>query len=93
MARALWMITGEPDGLLPPLLEAVTSRPLGGDAPWSRGQLGSVEALGFLRAPEAVPALEEIARGPARVTDGDAFLDQRYQHAAEQALTRIRNGR
>ncbi|MEV0198595.1 hypothetical protein [Nonomuraea sp. NPDC050691] len=38
----------------------------------------------------AVPALEVIATGRARVTSRDVRADERYQRAARHALTLIR---
>ncbi|NUW43089.1 hypothetical protein [Nonomuraea rhodomycinica] len=94
IARALWAITGEPDGLVAPLRDAITTRPLPGDG-WWRGAasaLRAVEGLGMMgpAAAEAVPALEVIANGRARVTRRDVPADERYQRAARQALALIR---
>ncbi|MBT2233178.1 hypothetical protein [Nonomuraea sp. NEAU-A123] len=93
IARALWAITGDSEGLVTPLLEAITARPLpvwGFRRPTS--ELLAVEALGMMgpAAAEAVPALESIAYGRARVTDRDAWADERYQHAAQRALASIK---
>ncbi|MBB5075257.1 hypothetical protein [Nonomuraea endophytica] len=92
IARALWAITGDADGLVEPLLAAVTVRPLPDDTiTYPSEGLRAVEALGWLgkAAAEAVPALQTIASGPARVTHWDAHLDDRYRRAAAEALGRI----
>ncbi|MFI9556218.1 hypothetical protein [Nonomuraea endophytica] len=92
IARALWAITGDADGLVEPLLAAVTVRPLPDDTvTYPSEGLRAVEALGWLgeAAAEAVSALQAIAYGPARVTQWDAFLDDRYRRAAVEALGRV----
>ncbi|MEV0146982.1 MULTISPECIES: hypothetical protein [unclassified Nonomuraea] len=91
-ARALWAITGESGGLVEPLLKAITVRPLptaGYLGPAS--ELRAVEALGMMgpAAEPAVPQLELVANGRARVTSWDAWADERYQHAARRALALI----
>ncbi|MFD1535686.1 hypothetical protein [Nonomuraea guangzhouensis] len=92
IARALWAITGDSEGLVAPLLEAITARPL---PAWGlrrpASELLAVEALGMMgrAAVGAVPALETIAYGKARVTDRDVWADEHYQHAAQRALTSI----
>ncbi|MEV4891959.1 hypothetical protein AB0K48_21505 [Nonomuraea sp. NPDC055795] len=48
IARALWAITGDPDGLVEPLLAAITVRPLpDGTLPSSSEGLRAVEGLGW----------------------------------------------
>ncbi|MDR8410200.1 hypothetical protein MTP10_15820 [Nonomuraea sp. 3-1Str] len=91
-ARALWAITGESEGLVAPLLNAITVRPL--PTAGHRGQasgLRAVEALGLMgpAAEHAAPHLELIANGRARVTSWDVWADERYQHAARRALALI----
>ncbi|MGP3964387.1 hypothetical protein ACTWPT_51345 [Nonomuraea sp. 3N208] len=86
IARTLWAITRDSDGLVTPLLEAITARPLpdwGHRRPAS--ELLAVEALGMMgaAAAAAVPALETIAHDRARVTDRDVWADERYQQAAQ----------
>ncbi|WP_113699088.1 hypothetical protein [Nonomuraea lactucae] len=92
IARALWAITGEPAGLIAPLLYAITARPLPNHgyrrpAP----ELRAIQALGMMGpvAAEAIAALELIAHGPARVTERDVWADERYQHAALHALAPV----
>ncbi|MFI6899651.1 hypothetical protein ACIBKY_00245 [Nonomuraea sp. NPDC050394] len=92
IARALWAITGDADGLVEALLAAITVRPLPDHTLTSQSSgLRAVEALGWVgeAAVGAVPALRDIAYGPARVTWWDAFLDDRYRRAAVEALGRI----
>ncbi|MGW0202267.1 hypothetical protein [Nonomuraea sp. NPDC003201] len=90
IARALWAITGDGEGLVTPLLEAITARPLS-DRGWRRpaSELLAVQALGAIGplASSAVPALESIAHGRARVTERAVWADERYQHAAQRALS------
>ncbi|MEV0592757.1 hypothetical protein [Nonomuraea cavernae] len=91
IARALWAITGAGEGLVTPLLEAVTARPLPDQGYWgSASELLAVEALGMIGPAEAVPALETIAHGRARVTERDAWRDELYQQAAVRALASIK---
>jgi hypothetical protein len=85
IARALWAITGDAEGLIAPLLDAITARPLS-DRDWQRPapELLAVQALGMMgpAASAAVPALEAIAHGRTRVTERAVWADERYQHAA-----------
>ncbi|NUR84340.1 MAG: hypothetical protein HOY71_09670 [Nonomuraea sp.] len=79
IARALFAITGDPEGLVAPLLEAVTARPLhdlGGQP--SPAEFLAVEALATMgpAAEAAVPALEAIAYSRARVTEHDVWSDE-----------------
>lgn len=92
IARALWAITGQTEGLITPMLDAITTRPLpdrGHRGPAT--ELRAVQALGMIgpAAVEAVPALHLIAHGRGRVTHQNAWADERYQHAARRALTAI----
>ncbi|YCK34156.1 hypothetical protein ACNF49_08690 [Actinomadura sp. ATCC 39365] len=93
IARALLVITGDSEGLVTPLLEAITARPLSdlGHRWAPPSELLAVEALGRIgsAADAAVPALEAIASGRARVTDCDVWADDRYQQAARRALAAI----
>ncbi|MGP3935561.1 hypothetical protein [Nonomuraea sp. KM88] len=90
IARALWAITGDGEGLVTPLLDAITARPLPGWG-WRRPapELLAVQALGMMGpvASAAVPALEAIAHGRARVTERAVRADERYQRAAQRALS------
>lgn len=92
IARALWAITGETEGLITPLLDAITTRPLhdrGHRRPAS--ELRAVEALGMIgpAAAESVPALQLIAHCRGRVTDRDVWADELYQRTAHRALTAL----
>ncbi|MEV4170472.1 hypothetical protein [Nonomuraea sp. NPDC049709] len=93
IARALWAITGDSEGLVAPLLEAITVRPLSDRRFRGRPDSGllAVEALGTTgaAAAAAVPALRTIAYGRARVTNRDVRADERFQHAARRALASI----
>ncbi|MFB4294445.1 hypothetical protein ACBI99_42875 [Nonomuraea sp. ATR24] len=93
IARALWAITGESDGLAAPLLESVTERPLT-DRGFRRpaSDLLAVDALGVIGGAEAVPALEAIAHGRARVTSRDVWADERLRRVARRALDRAGSG-
>ncbi|GGT38277.1 hypothetical protein ACFFV7_32435 [Nonomuraea spiralis] len=92
IARALFAITGDSEGLVTPLLEAITARPLSDlGHRWVPSELLAVEALGRIgsAAEAAVPALETIAYGRARVTDCDVWADEHYQQTARSALASI----
>ncbi|MEU1724752.1 hypothetical protein [Nonomuraea sp. NPDC005692] len=97
IARALLAITGDSEGLVTPLLEAITARPLSDQGHrWAPpSELLAVEALGRIgsAADAAVPALEAIASGRARVTDCDVWADDHYQQAARHALAAINQAR
>ncbi|MEV4072107.1 hypothetical protein [Nonomuraea fuscirosea] len=89
IARALWAITGDGEGLVAPLLDAITRRPLPAWGwQWPPSGLRAVRALGTMGpvAAAAAPALEVIAHGRARVTDRAVWADERYQRAAQDAL-------
>ncbi|WP_344496342.1 hypothetical protein [Nonomuraea monospora] len=92
IARALWAITGDGEGLVTPLLDAITARPLF-DWGWRRpaSELLAVQALGMMGqvASAAAPALEAIAHGHARVTGHAVWADERYQHTAQRALSLV----
>ncbi|WP_343953835.1 hypothetical protein [Nonomuraea longicatena] len=92
IARALWAITGDGDGLVAPLLSAITARPLPEEG-FRRAApaLLAVEALGRLgsAAEAAVPEVEVIAYGRARVTERAVWGDEEYRRTARRALNLI----